>query len=157
MYGSVIETTTAMRQGKVSPREILEHYIAGIERLNPQLNAIVTLAYESARLEAEIAEETYRQETDGDFPPLLGVPILIKDIVETKGIRTTWASPIYANHIPNFDAEVVIRLRKAGAIILGKTNTPEFAAGANTDNKLFGPTRNPWNPELSASGSSGGK
>ena len=88
--------------------------------------------------------------------PLHGLPVAIKDITPTAGIRTTFASPLYKDYVPAEDAEVVRRLKAAGAIVLAKTNTPEFACGANTNNVLFGPTRNPWNPALSPAGSSGG-
>jgi amidase len=87
---------------------------------------------------------------------LHGLPVAIKDVTPTAGIRTTFASPLFKDHVPSEDAEVVRRLKAAGAIVLAKTNTPEFACGANTDNALFGPTRNPWNPALSPAGSSGG-
>ena len=87
---------------------------------------------------------------------LHGLPVAIKDITPTAGIRTTFASPLYKDYVPTEDAEVVRRLKAAGAIMLAKTNTPEFACGANTNNVLFGPTRNPWNPALSPAGSSGG-
>lgn len=88
--------------------------------------------------------------------PLHGLPVAIKDVTPTAGIRTTFASPLYQHHIPAEDAEVVRRLKTAGAIALAKTNTPEFACGAHTDSALFGPARNPWNPDLSPAGSSGG-
>jgi len=87
---------------------------------------------------------------------LHGLPVVIKDVTPTAGIRTTYGSPLFREHVPAEDAEVVRRLKAAGAIVLGKTNTPEFAAGANTFNDVFGVTRNPWNPALSPSGSSGG-
>src|SRR3989442_15502486 len=87
---------------------------------------------------------------------LHGVPVAIKDLTPTAGIRTTWGSTLFRDHVPTEDAEIVRRLKAAGAIVLGKTNTPEFGAGANTVNKVFGATRNPWNTALSASGSTGG-
>jgi amidase len=124
-----------------------------VERFNPELNAVVTLnprAREEARaLEARIG----RGEDPG---PLAGVTVGIKDVTEVAGVRTTYGSPLFADHVPERDAQVVERLRAAGAIILGKTNTPEFAAGGNTFNPVFGRTRNPWNPERSAGGSTGG-
>ena len=138
----------------VSPVEVLDAHLATIERLNPTLNAIVTLAAEQAREAALEAEKAVLR--GDDLGPLHGLPVVIKDVTDTAGIRTTYASPLYADHVPVEDAEVVARLRRAGAIILGKTNTPEFAAGANTVNEVFGATRNPWNPELSPAGSSGG-
>ncbi len=138
----------------VSPVEVLEAHLAEIARLNPPLNAIITLAEEPARAAAVAAEAAVMR---GDkLGPLHGLPLAIKDITETAGIRTTYASPIYTDHVPDADAEVVARLKRAGAIILGKTNTPEFAAGANTVNAVFGATRNPWNTDLSPAGSSGG-
>ena len=152
---SAVELVAKMRAGEVSASELLESHLSVIERLNPRLNAIVTLDVEAGRVAAKLADEMLASGND-DLPSLLGLPIVIKDIVETAGMRTTWASSIFADHVPEEDAEVVARLRAAGAIILGKSNTPEFAAGANTDNELFGPTGNPWDPELSPSGSSGG-
>ena len=152
---SAVEIAAALRARAVGAVEVLEAHLAVIERLNPRLNAIVTLAADAARAAAEAADKLFAEDGDA-LPPLLGLPVVIKDIVETAGMRTTWASPVYANHVPDEDAEVVTRLRVAGAIILGKSNTPEFAAGATTDNELFGPTGNPWDPELSPSGSSGG-
>src|SRR5271169_358491 len=88
--------------------------------------------------------------------PMHGLPIGVKDVTTTAGIRTTFASPLFKDYVPEEDAEAVRRLKAAGAIVLAKTNTPEFACGANTTNALFGPTRNPWNPDLSPAGSSGG-
>lgn len=152
---SAVEISAALRSREVSALELLEAHLAVIDHLNPRLNAIVTLDAEAGRKSARAADELFSKGGD-DLSPLLGLPVVIKDIVETAGMRTTWASPVYADHVPEEDAEVVARLRAAGAIILGKSNTPEFAAGANTDNELFGPTGNPWDPVLSPSGSSGG-
>ena len=152
---SAAQIAAALRAREVSAVEVLEAHLGVIDHLNPRLNAIVTLAADAAREAAKAADALIAAGGD-DLPPLLGLPVVIKDIVETAGMRTTWASPVYADHVPDEDAEVVARLRAAGAIILGKSNTPEFAAGANTDNELFGPTGNPWNPVLSPSGSSGG-
>ncbi|HET9716153.1 MAG TPA: amidase [Pseudolabrys sp.] len=148
------ELADLVRRRKLSPVEILDAYLAVIDRLNPTLNAIVTLVADSAR---EAAREAEMAVMRGDkLGPIHGLPIGIKDIVATANIRTTYGSPLYANNVPTEDAEVVRRLKAAGAIILAKTNTPEFAAGANTVNALFGATRNPWNTALSPAGSSGG-
>jgi len=125
-----------------------------IERVNPQLNAFVTLVPEQARAAAQAAEAAVA--SGGELGSLHGLPVAIKDVTLTAGIRTTFASPLYRDFVSAEDAEAVRRLKHAGAIVLGKTNTPEFAAGANTVNDLFGATRNPWNPALSAAGSSGG-
>jgi amidase len=125
-----------------------------IARTNPKLNAIVTLAADDARAQALAAEAAAMA---GDaLPPLHGLPFVVKDITETAGVRTTYGSPLYHDHVPVEDAEVVRRLKAAGAIMLGKTNTPEFATGANTVNAVFGATRNPWNSALTPAGSSGG-
>jgi amidase len=138
----------------VSPVEVLDAHLAVIARINPKLNAIVTLAADAARKQAQTIEAAVMR---GEQPgPLAGLPIGVKDITPTAGIRTTFGSPLYKEHVPDEDAEVVGRLKAAGTIVLGKTNTPEFAAGANTVNAVFGATRNPWNPTLSPAGSSGG-
>ena len=144
---SACELIRLVRSKQASPLEILDSHLAVIEGLNPKLNAIVTLAVEQARKAARAA----------DIDSFLGgLPIVIKDVTETAGIRTTYGSPLYKDNVPKEDAEVVRRLKAEGAIVLGKTNTPEFATGANTVNTLFGATRNPWNPALSPAGSSGG-
>lgn len=151
---SARELASLIRTRSVSPTEVLDAHLSAIERLNPTLNAIVTLATDQARTAAQAAEaEIMRGARTG---PLHGLPIGIKDVTVTAGIRTTYGSPLYKDNVPAEDAEVVRRLKTAGAIVLAKTNTPEFATGANTVNALFGATRNPWNPELSPAGSSGG-
>jgi amidase len=148
------ELASLIGTGAVSPVEVLDAHLAVIGKINPTLNAIVTLAEESARAAAHAAEDAVgRGEALG---PLHGLPIGIKDVTLTAGIRTTFGSPLYKDNVPDEDAEVVRRLKAAGAIVLAKTNTPEFATGANTVNPVFGATRNPWNPELSPAGSSGG-
>lgn len=151
---SARELARLIRSRAVSPVEVLDAHLSVIRRLNPALNAIVTLAEEQARAAAKAAEIAVAD--NAPLGLLHGVPVVIKDVTETAGLRTTYGSPLYRNSVPVEDAEVVARLRKAGAIILGKTNTPEFACGANTVNALFGATRNPWNPALSPAGSSGG-
>src|SRR5688572_30830925 len=137
---------------ELSPVEVVEACLARIERYNGTLNAVVTLnphALDDARaLEREAAR--------GNIGPLCGLPVGIKDVTPVAGLRTTYGSPLYADHVPTVDALVVQRLRQAGAVILGKTNCPEFAAGGNTFNEVFGRTRNPWNTARSAGGSTGG-
>ncbi|HET9275627.1 MAG TPA: amidase family protein [Gemmatimonadales bacterium] len=147
------ETARQVRAKEISPVETVERALARVGRLNPALNAIVTLnprALDEARaLERRIAA--------GEDPGLLaGVPVGIKDVTPVAGLRHTYGSTLYADHVAAEDAVVVARLRAAGAIILGKTNTPEFAAGGNTWNDVFGRTRNPWNLARSAGGSTGG-
>ncbi|HEX2206443.1 MAG TPA: amidase [Longimicrobium sp.] len=142
-----------VRAREVSPVEVLEACMAQVERHNPLLNAVVT-PNPRAREEAQALEQ--RMARGEDVGPLAGLPIGIKDVTEVAGVRTTYCSPMFADHVPREDAAVVQRLRAAGAVILGKTNTPEFAAGGNTFNAVFGVTRNPWNPERSPGGSTGG-
>src|SRR6202521_3548979 len=151
---SACELAALIRTRKISPLELLEAQLAVIARLNPRLNAIVTLAADQAREAATAAERAVAN--GAQLGPLHGLPIGIKDTTLTAGIRTTFGSPLFKDHVPQVDAEVVRRLKAAGAIVVAKTNTPEFATGANTVNAVFGATRNPWNPALSPAGSSGG-
>src|SRR5438552_12586515 len=138
---------------EVSPVEVLDACLERLEKHNPTLNAVVTVN-ERARDDARDLERRLQK---GEAPGLLcGLPVGIKDVTPVKGLRTTFGSTLYENFVPAADALVVQRLRAAGAVILGKTNTPEFAAGGNTFNDVFGRTRNPWNPALSAGGSTGG-
>jgi amidase len=151
---SARELASLIRSRAASPVEVLDAHLVEIRRKNPKLNAIVTLAADQALVAARAAEDAVMQGTA--LGPLHGLPIGIKDVTVTAGIRTTFGSPLFEDNVPAEDAEVVRRLKTAGAIVLAKTNTPEFATGANTVNELFGATRNPWNPELSPAGSSGG-
>src|SRR5580658_9953290 len=151
---SAHELARLIRERAASPVEVLDAHLAAIEAINPKLNAIVTLVAEQARDAARAAERAVMK--NEPLGALHGLPVAIKDLTPTAGIRTTFASPIYKDFVPSEDAEVVRRLKAAGAIVIGKTNTPEFGAGANTVNAVFGATRNPWNPALSAAGSSGG-
>jgi amidase len=151
---TAVELASLIASKEVGPVEVLDSHLAAISRVNPKLNAIVTLVADAAREQAKEAEAAV---TRGDrLGALHGLPVVIKDITPTKGIRTTYGSPLFKDNVPSEDAEVVRRLKAAGAIVLGKTNTPEFGAGANTFNDVFGVTRNPWNPALSPAGSSGG-
>ena len=135
---------------EASPLEALDACLERIDAVNGVLNAYVTVDRDGARAAAAAL-------TDAPVTgPLHGVPVGIKDLTETAGMRTTYGSTIHADNVPDVDALLVERLRAAGAIILGKTNTPEFGAGANTFNDVFGATRNPWNPALTCGGSSGG-
>lgn len=143
-----------IRSGGLGAVEVTRAVLTRVEAFNPVVNAICTLDADRALASARRID---RQRRQGEpLPPLAGVPVGIKDITDTAGLRTTFGSPLCRDRVPDSDSEVVARLRSAGAIILGKTNTPEFAAGANTVNPVFGATRNPWNPKLSAGGSTGG-
>ena len=136
---------------KVSATEVMRAFIAQIGRVNREVNAIVTFLPEAA-LKAAKALDRRR----GASGPLAGLPIAYKDLLPTKGVRTTHGSPIYAEHVPDEDHVLVERLSAAGAILIGKTNTPEFGAGSQTFNKVFGATRNPYDLRMTAGGSSGG-
>jgi amidase len=142
------------RSRRTSPLEVMEAVLERIDAVNPQVNAIVTLAREAALWDARRATAALKR--GAPLPPLFGIPIGVKDVTVTKGIRTTHGSKLFADHVPDEDALVVQRLREAGAIVIGKTNTPEFAFGPNTINTVFGATRNPWNLALTSGGSSGG-
>ena len=149
------ELVSMIRRRKVSPLEVTRAVLGRIERVNPGLNAYCTVAGEQALAAARRATAMVGRR-GVKLGALHGVPVSIKDLTPTKGIRTTWGSKIYEHHVPDADALVVERLKAAGAIVLGKTNTPEFGAGANTYNAVFGATRNPWNPTLTCGGSTGG-
>ncbi|MDP8922722.1 MAG: amidase family protein, partial [Chloroflexota bacterium] len=136
------ELRRLVRDKQVSPVELVEAVLRRIERVNPVVNAYVTVAADRALAAAREAEAAVRR---GDsLGPLHGIPVSLKDLTPTAGIRTTYGSRLYADNVPSVDALEVTRLKRAGAIVLGKTNTPEFGAGPNTLNALFGATRNPW-------------
>jgi len=150
---SATEIRELIGRKEISPVEVIEASLAQIERDNGLINAVVTIserALEEARKLEKKASKT------GEMGLLHGLPAGIKDVTPVAGLRTTFGSPLYSDYLPPENALVVQRLKEAGAIILGKTNTPEFATGGNTFNEVFGRTRNPWNPELSAGGSTGG-
>jgi len=149
------ELAALIRKKKVSPVEVLDAVLDRIERLNPKLNAFVTLTDEQARRAAKAAERALSKK-GARLGPLHGVPFSVKDLVITKGVRTTFGTPLYRDNVPNEDAPMVERLKAAGAIMLGKTNTPTFGWIGATHNLLFGPTRNPWNLGRTPGGSSGG-
>ncbi|HEV8718165.1 MAG TPA: amidase [Candidatus Binatia bacterium] len=149
------ELAAAIRRKRLSPLEVIRAVLAQIERLNPTLNAFVTVTAEQALKEARTAERALMKKNT-TLGPLHGVPFSTKDLVLTKGIRTTFGTRLYADNVPSEDAPIVARLRAAGAIQLGKTNTPTFGWLGATHNLLFGPTRNPWNPDCTPGGSSGG-
>jgi amidase len=153
-FTPAVELMKLYRARRTSPLEVMQAVLARIDAVNPRVNAIVTLVREAALREARRATATSRK--GSPLPPLFGVPVGIKDVTPTKGIRTTYGSKLFESHVPDADALVVQRLRAAGAIVLGKTNTPEFAFGPNTVNEVFGATRNPWNLARTAGGSSGG-
>ena len=150
---SACELSRSILRGELSAVELVEASLARVATANGAVNAVVTLNERAVEEARALDERRARGEAIG---PLDGLPVGIKDVTPVAGLRTTYGSRLYADFVPAEDAEVVRRLRAAGAVVLGKTNTPEFATGANTFNEVFGRTRNPWNLERSAGGSTGG-
>ena len=151
---SAVELRRRIGSKEISPVELLEACIARIEHINPAVNAVTAVCYERARKEAKSAEQAALH---GDALGLLhGLPTGIKDLDETGGLLTTYGSPLYRDFVPEHDNAMVARVRAAGAIVVGKTNVPEFGAGANSRNFVWGATGNPFDPTLNAGGSSGG-
>src|SRR6478672_1248467 len=148
------EMTAAVRRREVSARELLDLHLTRIAERNPRLNAIVSLDEERARTGASAADE--RLASGAEVGPLHGLPFAFKDTHATAGWRTTYGSPLRADHVPDADELLVERVRGAGVVVVGKTNVPEFAAGSHTFNPVFGTTLNPVDPSRSAGGSSGG-
>ena len=148
------ELAHLVRAKEISAVELLQSHLDQIERLNPKVNAIVTLVPDAARDRARwLDEKAMRGESLG---PLHGIPMAVKDLELTRGIRTTFGSRIYEKFVPERSALFVERLEAAGAVVVGKTNTPEFGAGSQTFNSVFGRTLNPYDPTRTCGGSSGG-
>jgi len=151
---SMVEAGELLRTRKVSPSELTNACLARIDRLNPVLNAFITVMREEALADAKAAEaEIGRGRRRG---PLHGIPIALKDLFDTAGVKTTAGSAVFADRIPSQDAEVVRRLKQAGAVLIGKTNMHEFAYGDTSAISHFGPVRNPWDRQRISGGSSGG-
>ena len=151
---SAVELRRRIGTKEISPVELLEASLQRIKKINPAVNAVTAMCVERARHEAKAAEKAVRQ---GDQLPLLhGLPTGIKDLEETKDLLTTYGSPLYRDFVPSWDNVMVARVRAAGAVVVGKTNVPEFGAGANSRNPVWGATGNPFNPTLNPGGSSGG-
>src|SRR5215813_5673428 len=149
-----VELAHHLHSKELSAREVLTAHLAQIERLNPKVNAVVTLVAEQALDAAARMDELAAR---GEFVgPLHGLPIAHKDLQPTRGLRTTFGSPIYRDFVPTEDSLLVERVRSAGAILIGKTNTPEFGAGSQTFNEVFGATLNPYDRTKTCGGSSGG-
>jgi amidase len=154
IYASATEIARAIRKREVSSVEVVEAHLRRISDVNPRLNAVVQLTAETAMEQARLADAALaRGEVRGPFH---GVPMTIKDSFDAAGVVTTWGTPGRAHAIPDRDATIVARLKNAGAILLGKTNTPEFTLGHETDNSIYGRTNNPYNLQRSSGGSSGG-
>ena len=154
MLTSIVETSDLLRKGKLSPVELTKNCLAQIEELNPTLNAFITVTAELALTQARAAEaEILRGRWRG---PLHGIPLAVKDLIDTAGIRTTAASAVFKDRVPAEDADVVRRLKNAGAVLLGKQNLHECAYGGSSMISYYGEVHNPWDPARIAGGSSGG-
>ena len=151
---SSVELRRRIGTKEISPVELLEACLRRIEEINPAINAVTAMCVARARKEAKAAEAAVRR--GEDLPLLHGLPAGIKDLEETKDLLTTYGSPLYRDYVPNYDNVMVGRVRAAGAVVVGKTNVPEFGAGSNSRNPVWGATGNPFNPMLNAGGSSGG-
>src|SRR6266704_5648209 len=143
-----------LRSKRVSAREVIAAHIKRIEEVDPVINAVVTRTFDQALAKAAAADHALASGADTGL--LHGLPVAHKDLVQTAGVRTTFGSPAFADHVPDQDDLIVARMAGAGGISLGKTNTPEFGAGSHTVNRIFGATRNPYDPTRSVGGSSGG-
>src|SRR6266699_6681971 len=150
-----VDILNLIRKKKLSAREVMQAHLKQINRLNPKVNAIVTLVPEE-RLMAQAAAADDALSKGNWLGPLHGLPVGVKDLHETGGIRTTYGSPLHRDFIPDFDCRVVQREKNAGAIVIGKTNVPEFGLGSQTFNPVFGPTRNPYDVTKTCGGSTGG-
>src|SRR5215831_9488226 len=155
---SATELVQRIRLRDVSCEQVMRAHIDQIQRVNPSVNAIVTFVPEQALSAARAADAALarRQAAAPEAAPLYGLPVAHKDLVLTKGMRTTFGSPLFRDFVPDTDSLIVERLKAGGAINLGKTNTPEFGAGSQTFNAVFGATRNPYDPSKTCGGSSGG-
>lgn len=154
LWWTARELASAIRRQELSAREVVEWHLDRIAAVNPRINAVVSVRPEEALAEADARDRNAA--AGAPVGPLHGLPIAIKDLEDTAGIRTTYGSTMFADNVPAVDSLLVQRLRAAGAIVVGKTNTPEFGVGSHTFNEVFGPTRNPWALDRSAGGSSGG-
>jgi amidase len=152
---TMLEQAAAVRRRQVSASELVDHYLGRIEAYGDQLGAFVTVTADAARARARAADEAVAADPDS-VPPLHGVPVAVKDLAMTRGVRTTLGSTVFASFIPGHDEDVVAALREAGTINLGKTATSEFGNSLYTETRLGPPARNPWDPACTAGGSSGG-
>ena len=149
---SACDAVSLLRKGEVSPLDLVDAASDRIEAVNGAVNAIPTLCLDQAREAAKALQQPANPEPGW----LAGLPVVVKDLNETAGVRTTFGSPIFTDNVPERDEVMVETLKKRGAIVIGKANTPEFGSGANTFNEVFGKTRNPWNTAMTCGGSSGG-
>lgn len=154
---SAVEAVAQLKKGEVSPLELVEASARRIAEIEPAVNALPTLCLDRARDHAKrIMQGGGACEAAGDPGWLAGLPVSIKDLTDVAGVRTTYGSPLFADHVPVASHPLVLRIERKGGIVMGKSNTPEFGAGGSTFNEVFGRTRNPWNTSLTSGGSTGG-
>src|ERR1043166_3733267 len=154
---SAVEAVARLRKGEISPLELVEASAQRIGEIEPAVNALPTLCLERAREHARPMRQGGAPcEAAGEAGWLAGLPVSIKDLTDVAGVRTTYGSPIFANHVPAKSHPVVERIERKGGIVMGKSNTPEFGAGGSTSNEVCGKPRNPWHPSLACGGSTGG-
>ncbi|PKH44804.1 glutamyl-tRNA(Gln) amidotransferase subunit A, partial [Dehalococcoides mccartyi] len=150
---TIAQSHKLLKDRKISSAELTKAHLERIEKLEPEIKAFMTVCPETALSQAEAADKAIKQ---GDIRPLTGIPMALKDVLCTKGIRTTCSSKMLENFVPPYNAHVVDKLAKEGAVLLGKTNMDEFAMGSSTENSAYFTTRNPWNTDKVPGGSSGG-
>lgn len=150
------QAVAKLRAGEVSPIDMIDAAAARIAEVEPAVNALPTLCLDRARDHAKALMNGQRREAEGEPGWLAGLPVAIKDLTEVAGVRTTFGSPIFADHVPDRSHPIVERIERMGGIVIAKSNTPEFGAGGSTFNEVFGRTRNPWNTSLTCGGSTGG-
>ncbi len=153
---SANEAVARLKSGEISPLELIDAAEARITEVEPAVNALPTLCLERARAHARDLMAGRRREAEGEAGWLGGLPVAIKDLADVAGVRTTYGSPIFRDHVPERSHPLVERIERKGGIVIGKSNTPEFGAGGNTFNEVFGRTLNPWNTALTCGGSTGG-
>ena len=154
---SAVEAVARLRKGEISPLELVEASAERIAEVEPAVNALPTLCLDRARDHARcIMQGGAACDAAGEAGWLAGLPVSIKDLTDVAGVRTTYGSPIFADHVPEKSHPLVERIERKGGIVVGKSNTPEFGAGGSTFNEVFGRTRNPWNTSLTSGGSTGG-
>src|SRR5579883_1010108 len=153
---TAVEAVTLLKKKEVSPLDLVEASAKRMAEVEPAVNAMPTLCLDRARDHAKALMAGKRREAEDEAGWLAGLPVSIKDLTDVAGVRTTYGSPIFANHVPTKSHPLVERIERKGGIVMGKSNTPEFGAGGSTFNEVFGRTRNPWNTSLTCGGSTGG-
>ena len=153
---SAVEAVGLLKKKEISPIDLIEASAKRIAEVEPAVNALPTLCLDRARDHAKRITQCSACEASDEAGWLAGLPVSIKDLTDVAGVRTTYGSPIFANHVPAKSHPLVERIERKGGIVMGKSNTPEFGAGGSTFNEVFGRTRNPWNTALTSGGSTGG-